>query len=98
MKPATGTIGSAARRNTPKPGLQPVAESAPIVAPWYPRRSDTTLYRRPSPTASWYWCASLIAASIASDPLVQKNEADRSPGVSSASRRASSIVTSLAVP
>jgi hypothetical protein len=39
----------------------------------------------------------LIDASTASEPLVQKNEAVRSPGVSSASFRASSTVTTLVV-
>ena len=34
VNPAAGTIGSALRRKTPKPGLQPVADSAPTVEPW----------------------------------------------------------------
>lgn len=37
----------------------------------------------------------MIDASTASEPLLQKNDADRSPGVSSASFRASSTVTTL---
>jgi hypothetical protein len=39
----------------------------------------------------------LIAASIASEPLLQKKDAPRSAGVTSASLRASSTVTSLVV-
>ena len=39
-----------------------------------------------------------MAASTASEPLLQKKDAPRSPGVSSASLRASSTVTALVVP
>jgi hypothetical protein len=69
----------------------PVRVIAPAVAPWYERYRAITLCR------PVYQRASLIAFSFASAPPFVKNDIARSPGVISASMRASVERGSVAI-
>src|SRR5438067_5976655 len=50
----------------------PVAASAPRVRPWNEFFMQTISIRSGCPLTTWWWRASLIAASFASAPLLQK--------------------------
>src|SRR5207302_8277230 len=75
--------------------LRPEADSDPIVEPCHDRYRLMTLYLPGLPLRRWYWRASLIAASVTSEPPHWNLTADRSPGVSSASRFANCTATGL---
>ncbi len=51
------------------------------------------LYLPGDPFSRWYWRASLMAASVTSDPPVWNFTVERSPGASSARRLASCTAT-----
>ncbi|CRK33753.1 hypothetical protein BN1708_006128 [Verticillium longisporum] len=69
--PVVGAVGAAERR--------PVAAAAPAVSPWY-EAEKATISNRPV-----YVCASRMAASVDSDPVLRKNDLVSGAGSSDAS-------------
>ena len=73
--------------------FSPEADSEPSVEPCHDWYRLMILYLPGDPLSLWYCRASLIAASVTSDPPHWNLTGDRSPGASSASRLASWTAT-----
>src|SRR5262249_51461793 len=75
--------------------LSPEAESEPMVEPCQDMYRLMILYLPGWPVSLWYCRASLMAASVTSEPPHWYFTVERSPGASSASRFASCTATGL---
>src|SRR4029078_3110011 len=71
------------------------AAGAPVVEPGNERYRLMTLYLPGLPVSRWYWRASLMAASVTSDPADSNLTVFRSPGATSAIMLASCTATGL---